>query len=267
MRVRVGIHGALGRMGMRLVQLVAEDPGLRLTAAMVRPGHGSIGEDIGALVGRGPMGVAVTQGVGSCGPVDVIIDFSLPAACVEAVNGCVARGIPVVVGTTGLSAAERGKVEDASKSVAILMAPNTSRAVNVLMGLVDQAAKALAGSAEIEIIERHHRTKKDAPSGTALRLAEIAGRRVLEQRDGSAGIDPKALIPTHSLRIADCPGEHTVVFGLMGETLELHHRAINRDGFARGALEAARFLAGKPAGLYSMGDLVIFGNMVPRVFL
>ncbi len=255
--VRVGIHGALGRMGARLVQLAIEHPALRLTAALGRSGHESLGRDIGQLVGRDPVGVLFGSGVTAELPVDVIIDFSLPEPSVEIVKACRERGIPVVVGTTGFSPGQRREIENASKSVAVLLAPNMSRAVNVLMKLVDEAARVLAATSEIEIIERHHKTKKDAPSGTALRLAEIAGRRVAEIRNpGQAAENPQALIPTHALRIADCPGEHTVVFGLMGETLELSHRAINRDGFVRGSLEAAIFLAGKPPGLYSMADVL-----------
>jgi 4-hydroxy-tetrahydrodipicolinate reductase len=255
-RVRVGIHGALGRMGTRLVQLAAEDSGLRVTAALARAGHVSLGQDIGVLAGRAPLGVPLRHGIGVGLPIDVMIDFSLPHASLELVQACSDHGIPVVVGTTGFTASERRTIEEAAQDVAILISPNMSRAVNLLMKLVDSAAKSLAATADIEIIERHHRTKKDAPSGTALRLAEIAGKRLKEQRGVDTHAEPKDLIPTHALRIADCPGEHTVVFGLMGETLELHHRAINRDGFVRGALDAAKFLAGKGAGLYSMADLL-----------
>ena len=136
-----------------------------------------------------------------------------------------------------------------------------SRAVNLLMKLVGEAARVLGRTADIEIIERHHRTKKDAPSGTALRLAEFAGRgvaagRLVSTDSEKPNVRPEGEIGIHALRIADSPGEHTVVFGLMGETLELSHRALNRDGFARGALDAAKFLAGKPAGLYSMEDVL-----------
>src|SRR5262249_51832265 len=136
-----------------------------------------------------------------------------------------------------------------------------SRAVNLLMKLVGEAARALGATADIEIVEQHHRTKKDAPSGTALRLAEIAGQgvaasRLISGHPGRADARSVGEIGIHALRAGDSPGEHTVVFGLLGETLELSHRAINRDGFVRGALDAAKFLAGKPAGLYSMVDVL-----------
>ena len=152
-------------------------------------------------------------------------------------------------------------LEAASTQIPILIAPNMSRAVNLLMQLVGEAARSLGDAADIAIVERHHRTKKDAPSGTALRLAEFAGQGVVSPaRLVAAGTgatrDGLARSRIHALRIADSPGEHTVIFGLLGETLELSHRALNRDGFVRGALDAAKFLARKPAGLYSMEDVL-----------
>jgi 4-hydroxy-tetrahydrodipicolinate reductase len=163
--------------------------------------------------------------------------------------------IPLVVGTTGFDLAERALLESCSKRIPILVAPNMSRAVNLLMKLVREAARTLSGQADIALIERHHRTKKDAPSGTAIRLADFARQGLAEASSRAIG-STSPDISMHSLRVADSPGEHTVVFALPGETIELSHRAINRDGFARGALEAARFLAGKPAGLYSMDDVL-----------
>jgi len=145
--------------------------------------------------------------------------------------------------------------------IALLISPNTSRAVNLLMKLVGEAARALGDSADIEVVERHHRFKKDAPSGTALRLAEVAAKaigseRLTHGRHGLTGERPRGEIGIHALRTGDNPGEHTVVFGLMGECLELSHRALNRDGFARGALDAAIYLVGKPPRLYTMDDLL-----------
>jgi 4-hydroxy-tetrahydrodipicolinate reductase len=166
-----------------------------------------------------------------------------------------------VVGTTGFEAGQRGEMEAASADIPLLISPNMSRAVNLLMKLVGEAARVLGSAADIEIIERHHRTKKDAPSGTALRLGEVAGRglaasRLIPGLPEQAGVRRPGEIGIHALRVADCPGEHLVVFSLMGETLELGHRALNRDGFARGALEAAKFLSGKPPGLYTMEDVL-----------
>jgi 4-hydroxy-tetrahydrodipicolinate reductase len=249
-------------MGTRLIELIAEDPALRLSAALERAGHPRLGEDAGTLVGIAPLGVALTATVPPAAAVDVLIDFSVPQAALEVAGWCRDQGVGLLVGTTGFDPGQRATLESAAGRVPVLIAPNMSRAVNLLMALVGEAARVLGASAHIEIIERHHRTKKDAPSGTALRLAEIARRGLAASQPASASapgaleVPHEGAIGIHALRIADSPGEHTVVFGLMGETLELSHRALNRDGFARGALHAAKFLAGKPAGLYSMEDVL-----------
>ena len=255
----VGIHGATGRMGTRLIHLIGEDPGLTLAAAIDRPNHPGQGSDVGPLVGLGPIAVPLTARLS--GRVDAVIDFSTPPASLALGEACAAEGIPLVVGTTGFEPDQKAALERHADRIALLISPNLSRAVNLLMKLVGEAARALGDSADIEVIERHHHFKKDAPSGTALRLAEIAARaigsdRMAHGRHGLVGERPRGEIGVHALRTGDNPGEHTVVFGLMGECLELSHRALNRDGFARGALDAARFLAGKPARLYSMADLL-----------
>ncbi len=259
--VSVGIHGAKGRMGTRLIQLISEYPDMRLAAALVRDGHPSVGLDVGRFFGNIPLGLVFEPSVPEETAIDVMIDFSTPEAALAIADWCQRRGVPLLVGTTGLDPAQRKALESASARIPILISPNTSRAVNLLMKLVGEAARALGETADIEIIERHHRTKKDAPSGTALRLAQFAGRgvassRLIASRPGQHDSRGQGEIGIHALRIADCPGEHTVVFGLMGETLELSHRALNRDGFVRGALDTARFLVGKPAGLYAMEDVL-----------
>ncbi len=255
----VGIHGATGRMGTRLIHLIQSDPDLVLGSAIVRPGHNSLGLDIGPLIGLSATGIMLGDSLTT--PVDVVVDFSNPTASLGIAAICAGRGIPLVVGTTGFEPEQKQKLETFADRIALLVSPNTSRAVNLLMRLVGEAAKVLGDSAQIEIIERHHIFKKDAPSGTALRLADIAAQasgadRLIHGRHGLTGERPRGEIGMHALRIGDNPGEHTVVFGLMGECLELSHRALNRDGFARGALEAARFLVGKPPRLYRMDDLL-----------
>jgi 4-hydroxy-tetrahydrodipicolinate reductase len=257
----IGIHGATGRMGLRLIQLIAEDPELKLTAALARDGNPQIGRDASVIAGLAPGGVVVSSSLAVDLGIDVMIDFSVPSATPTVAGLCRTRKIPLVVGTTGFEPAERRELELLAEQIPILIAPNMSRAVNLLMKLVGVAAQALGSAADIAIVERHHKTKKDAPSGTALRLAEIAGRTATSHRDGAAKGGPaepsrQAEVTVHALRIADSPGEHTVVFGLKGETIELSHRALNRDGFARGSLDAAKFLAGKPAGLYTMADVL-----------
>jgi 4-hydroxy-tetrahydrodipicolinate reductase len=260
-RIKVGVHGALGRMGLRLIQLIAEDPGLELAAAVEREGHSRLGEDAGRAAGTATSGVSLVAAVPADATVDVMVDFSVPAAALAIAGWCRTRRVPLVVGTTGFNPEQGRALEDAAREIAILISPNMSRAVNLLMKLVGEAARVLGSAADVEIIERHHRTKKDAPSGTALRLGEVAGRglaasRLIPGLPEQAGVRQPGEIGIHALRVADCPGEHLVVFSLMGETLELGHRALNRDGFARGALEAAKFLAGKAPGPYRMEDVL-----------
>lgn len=246
-------------MGTRLIQLIQVDRALSLGAALDRADHPRLGDDAGVLAGVGSLGVPLSAALDR--PVDVVIDFSLPTGTLSLAKVCAERGVGLVVGTTGFEPEQRASVEQAARRIPLLISPNLSRAVNLLMRLVGEAARALGASADIEIVERHHHFKKDAPSGTALRLAEIAAQAVgsdqfAHGRHGQVGERPRGEIGVHALRTGDNPGEHTVVFGLMGECLELSHRALNRDGFALGALDAAKFLAGKPPGLYTMADLL-----------
>lgn len=260
----IGIHGATGRMGVRLIQLIHADPALRLAAALDRLGHPQMGEDAGTLAGVGPLGVALAPSLDPAVTLDAVIDFSLPAGTLALVGACRERGIPLVVGTTGFEPEQKRQVEAAADAIPVFISANFSKAVNLLIRLAGDAARVLGTEADVEIVERHHHFKKDAPSGTALRLAEEVGRAIgvgpegyAHGRHGVVGERPRGEIGLHALRTGDNPGEHTVVFGLLGECLELSHRALNRDGFARGALDAAKFLAGKPPRLYSMTDLLV----------
>jgi len=255
----LAIHGATGRMGIRLIHLIQADPSLRLGAAIDRAGHPGLGLDVGPLVGLGKLGVPLSANLDS--PVDAVIDFSAPAASLAISKVCCGRAIPLVVGTTGFEPDQKAELEKAAVHIPLLISPNLSRAVNLLMKLAGDAARVLGDAADVEIVERHHKLKKDAPSGTALRLAEIVAKEIgsnqfTHGRQGQVGERPTGEIGLHALRTGDNPGEHTVIFGLMGECLELTHRALNRDGFARGALDAAKYLAGKPAGLYAMVDIL-----------
>jgi 4-hydroxy-tetrahydrodipicolinate reductase len=252
----VGINGATGRMGTRLIQLIAEDPTLKLAAALEREGHPHLGSDAGAIAAVGPLGIGLSSSIEADAAIDVMIDFSLPDATLSIAERCRERGIPLVVGTTGLDAKQRQRVESCSTQIPILISPNMSRAVNLLMRLVGEAARSLGAGADIAVVERHHRTKKDAPSGTAIRLAECARAGLAASQPVHSPDASEREISVHALRVADSPGEHTAIFAMMGETLELSHRALNRDGFARGALDAARFVARKPPGLYSMESVL-----------
>jgi 4-hydroxy-tetrahydrodipicolinate reductase len=250
-------------MGSRIIQFIRDDPGLRLGAALDRPDHPRLGDDAGTLAGAGTLGVPLRASLDAGVALDALIDFTFPAGTLALLPVCVERRIPLVVGTTGFEPEAKRQIEAAAASIPVLLSPNMSRAVNLLFRLAAEAARALGDAADVEIVERHHHFKKDAPSGTALRLAEVVGQalgsgpdRYAHGRHGVVGERPRGEIGLHALRTGDNPGEHTVVFGLMGECLELSHRALNRDGFARGALDAARFLAGKPPRLYTMTDLL-----------
>lgn len=261
-KMRVAIHGAAGRMGRRLVALGAADRALAIVAALERADHPELGSDAGTLAGVGTLGVPLSASLNV--PVDVVIDFSVPASALAACQMCIEQNLPLVLATTGLDESQQQRLRSAAESIPLVWAPNMSRAVNLTMQLARVTAAAFKddpSAADVEIIERHHRFKKDAPSGTALRFGEIVAQIMgqTEHRHGREGIvgeRPPSEIGYHALRVGDNPGEHTIVFGLLGETIELTVRATNRDCYATGALAAAKFLAGKPPGFYSMFDVL-----------
>ncbi|MDB5350462.1 MAG: dihydrodipicolinate reductase [Planctomycetota bacterium] len=255
----IAMHGATGRMGARIIQLIAADPSVALGAALDRPDHLHLGHDAGVLIGLGPLGEPLRSDLHKT--VDVVIDFSTPDATLPLARRCAEGGIPLVVGTTGFEPEQRRELELYATTIPLFISANFSKAVNLLFRLAGEAAKALGDGADIEIVERHHHFKKDAPSGTALKIADVVAKAIgssqfVHGRSGIVGERPRGEIGIHALRSGDNPGEHTIVFGLMGECLELSHRALNRDGFARGALDAAKFLIGKPPKLYTMEDLL-----------
>ena len=262
MKIPIGINGAAGRMGQRLVHLAREGSDLALVAALEAPGHPCLGRDVGEVCGLGVLGVPICSDVALSERVDVIIDFSAPAGTMAVLPLCVERRIPLVVATTGHTAEQVRALEGAAHHTALLMAPNMSLSVNVLFQLVRQAAELLRGKDfDVEIVERHHRFKKDAPSGTALHFAHLVreamgGGEVRHGREGLTGERPRQEIGMHALRVGDNVGEHTIIFSTLGETLELVHKGHSRDSYARGALLAAKFLAGKPAGRYAMTDVL-----------
>lgn len=262
MKTYVGINGAAGRMGQRLIHLMSEDPTLALAAAMASAESPNLGRDAGELCGLRPLGVPISDSLPLEERLDVCIDFSSPEGTLKILPVCVERRIPIVVATTGLSPEQCEEVEAAAHMTAVLFSPNMSLSVNVLFALVREAAELLAGKDfDVEIIERHHRFKKDAPSGTAMAFAAIIQQAMGEMdlrhgRSGITGARPRTEIGMHSLRAGDSVGEHTIVFSTLGESLELVHRGHTRDSYARGALLAAKFLAGRPAGRYSMNDVL-----------
>jgi 4-hydroxy-tetrahydrodipicolinate reductase len=262
MKTTLAVNGACGRMGLRIVQLAYEDHELAIAAAVEAGHHPLHGKDIGEIAGIGHLGVPVTSHIHVEKRIDVAIDFSSPEGTMEVLKTCVDRRIPLVVATTGHTAEQRAEIEAAGHQTAILIAPNMSLAVNVLMKLLAQAGQLLAGKDfDVEILERHHRFKKDSPSGTALHLAKIIQqgmhqKHIRHGREGLVGERPRDEIGIHAVRVGDNVGEHTVVFSTLGETLELTHRAHTRDCYVRGALLAAKFLAGRPPGWYSMSDVL-----------
>jgi 4-hydroxy-tetrahydrodipicolinate reductase len=261
LKTHIGITGAAGRMGQRLVHLAREDAEFALAAALDAPGHPRLSQDIGEVCGLGPMGVAITSELPLTTHLDVMVDFSSPQGTMSVLQTCIDRRIPLVVATTGHTIEQRQEIEASAHHTALLMAPNMSLSVNVLFQLVRQAARLARGKDfDVEIIERHHRFKKDAPSGTALHFAHIVqeemGGAIRHGREGLTGERPRDEIGMHALRVGDNVGEHTIVFSTLGETLELTHKGHSRDSYARGALLAAKFLAGKPAGRYTMNDVL-----------
>jgi 4-hydroxy-tetrahydrodipicolinate reductase len=258
----IAINGAAGRMGQRLVCLAQEDRELVLGAALEAPGHPLQGRDIGEVCGLGPLGIALRPDIPLESRVDVVIDFSAPPGTMTALIVCLERRIPLVVATTGHTPEQKSQIEAAAHEIALLMAPNMSLAVNVLFELTRQAARLLKGKDfDVEIVERHHRFKKDSPSGTALHFVRIVQEAMGQEeirhgREGLLGERPRGEIGVHALRVGDNVGEHTIIFSTLGETLELMHKGHTRDSYARGALLAAKFLAGKPAGRYGMKDVL-----------
>src|SRR5262245_26172185 len=261
----VVVGGAAGRMGNRIIACLADTADLRLVAALEAPGHAALGRDAGELAGIGKAGVSVgADAAAAIKSGRVLIEFSVPEASLAHLKLVARSGARAVIGTTGFSAAQRAEIADLAKEAAILMSPNMSVATNVAFKLLATMAKVLGDEYDVEITETHHRFKKDAPSGTALRMAEIVAAalgRDLDQvavfgRQGLPGERTKPEIGILSLRSGDVVGEHTVSFGTLGERLELVHRAHNRDTYARGALRAARYVASRPPGLYSMADVL-----------
>jgi len=247
-------------MGQRLVTLISQDKDASVGAAVEMPGHPRLGSDAGEIAGIGSIGIPVTDALPKA--VDVVIDFSTAAAVDQVVACCVTYKTPLVLATTGLSSQQVQTVQAASQTIPLLWSPNTGLAVNVALKLAQVAAKSLASQhVDVEILERHHRYKVDAPSGTALKFGEIiAGEmgqtKFKHGREGVTGQRPADEIGYHAIRVGDNPGEHTIVFAMLGELIEITVRVTNRDCYAFGAIAAAKFLVGREAGLYSMNDVL-----------
>lgn len=263
--LRIAIAGAAGRMGRTLIGACAEQPGLALTAAFEHTGSAALGLDAGVLAGLPANGVVIAADdqLGTI-PFDVLIDFTGPAATLAHAGACAAAGRAMVIGTTGLNPAQKAGLAAAATRTPIVFAANMSVGVTLCLALLRQAARVLGDDFDVEIIEAHHRHKVDAPSGTALRMGEVVAEtlgRDLEQcavygRQGQTGARARETIGFATVRGGDVVGDHTVLFAGDGERIEITHRASSRLTFARGALRAAAWLAGRPAGLYDMQDVL-----------
>ncbi len=263
--IRVGVAGAAGKMGRFVCRAVSEHPDLELAAAWERPGHELLGRDAGELAGLGRLGVALAApGDLARAACDVAVDFTEPAATLALASQARA-GQGLVIGTTGLSPEQVAALQEVSRRAAVVCATNFSLGVNVLWALVRRAAAALGPDFDVEIIEAHHNQKKDAPSGTAWTLYnEICAARGLDPaqaarhgRQGLSGPRGRGEVGLHAVRAGDIVGDHTVLFAGPGERLELKHQAHSREALARGAARAAAWIAGRPAGWYSLAD--VFG--------
>lgn len=261
---RIAVAGSTGRMGRALLEAVFQSADLRLHAALERDDSPFLGKDAGELLAS-PCGVKITADLHTAlRGAHALVDFTRPEGTLRHLEACAALGVNMVIGTTGMNTEHKVRVADAATRIAVVMAPNMSVGVNLVLKLLDTAARVLAQGYDVEIIEAHHRHKVDAPSGTALRMGEVIARalgRDLEQvavygREGVTGERSPATIGFATVRGGDIVGDHTALFAGTGERVEITHKASSRATFAFGALRAARFLAGRTRGLYDMQDVL-----------
>lgn len=263
--IKLAISGATGKMGQALVRSLAVQGQHKCSLATVLHHSDSqvLGQDSGLLSGAEANGIPIAT-LAAAPPFDVLIDFTQPAATAAHLDHCISQNIPLVIGTTGFDSAQLKELEAAAKSIPVLLAPNTAVGVNLCLALLEQAAKAVGGQADIEIIETHHRNKVDSPSGTALKMGQVIAatlNRDLQQcavygREGNLGVRDAEEIGISSIRAGDVIGDHTVVFALAGERIEITHKASNREIYADGALRAAAWLARQDPGWYTMQDVL-----------
>lgn len=249
MTIKLVISGCCGRMGQTIARCALQDSIFSLGAALEASGHEAIGRDVGTVLGcPSSLGVKISDDArAALSQGDVVIEFTVPEVTIA--HGQLARELrkPMVIGTTGLSETQQDTLRSISTAVPIVFSPNMSPGVNVLFELAQTAAKQLGAGYDVEVVESHHRQKKDAPSGTAKRLADVLA---------AARKQPPSAIPVHAIRAGDIVGDHMVIFAGPAERLELAHRAHSRDVFARGALRAAQFVIGQKPGLYDMSDVL-----------
>jgi 4-hydroxy-tetrahydrodipicolinate reductase len=263
--VKAIVTAAGGRMGGRIISLIDQTNGIELSGAVEVKGHPLVGRKAGEVQGVGRPGVIVHDDLSACiDKGDVIIDFTHHAASLAHVKLAAQHGRAIVIGTTGFSDAELQEIRKLAKDVRCVLAPNMSVGVNILFKVLREVARILGDDYDVEIVEAHHNQKKDAPSGTAMKMAQVIaealnrdlGKAAVYHREGMIGARTQKEIGIQTLRAGDIVGEHTVLFGGAGERLEFTHRAHSRDNFARGAIRAAKWVVGQPNGLYDMQDVL-----------
>lgn len=259
------VAGAAGRMGGRIIHMLEGAPDISLAAAIEQAGHPAIGRDVGEVVGLPKKNIQVAGDLAAVlANGDVLIDFTNPEASLENLRQAAAAHKAVVIGTTGFKPEHLAEVHTLAQKARIILAPNMSVGVNLMFRVVADIAKVLSSGYDVEIVEAHHRLKKDAPSGTAMKLAQVIAQALQRNLDEVAVYERKGMIGQRTdpeigiqtVRAGDIVGEHTVMFGGIGERLEIIHRAHNRDNFARGAVVAARWIVAQAPGLYDMQDVL-----------
>ncbi len=262
--MKIAIAGSAGRMGQTLIEAVLKDAGMSLAAALEQADSAHIGRDAGELVGA-PCGVAITADFDAAlAGVDCLIDFTRPAGTLAHMAACRRRGVAMVIGTTGMEVEHKLQIQDASRDIPIVFAPNMAVGVNLVFKLLDTAARVLSQGYDIEVVEAHHRHKVDAPSGTALRMGEVVAEALgrdlskcaVYGREGVTGERDPSTIGFATIRGGDIVGDHTVLFAGTGERVEITHKAASRMPYALGSLRAARFIEGRKSGLYDMQDVL-----------
>ncbi len=259
------VIGAGGRMGGTVIRTIHEAEGVEISGAVERPDHPFLNRDIGEVLGLGEMGIPLVGDIGGVIEAgDVVVDFTNAEVSLRSLEVCSAKGVAAVIGSTGFTPQQMEKVAGLAEKTRCVLSPNMSVGVNVMFKVVGEIAGILGDEYDVEILEAHHRFKKDSPSGTAMKLGEIAASALARDfqqvgvfgRKGVIGERTSREIGMQAVRAGDIVGEHTVMFGGLGERLELTHRSHSRENFARGAMRAAKWVITQPNGLYDMGDVL-----------
>ena len=263
--IKIAVCGAAGRMGQRIINSVVEADGVELSGALERPGHPLAGQDAGLIAGCGPLGVLISDNLNAViADCYVMIDFTAPKVSLKNLEACSLKKKSIVIGSTGFTPDERALAGELARDIPVVLAPNMSVGVNVCFKILKDIARTLGDDFDVEIVEAHHRLKKDAPSGTAVRMGEVVAEALGRDynqvanchREGITGERTKEEIGMQTIRGGDIIGEHTVYFIGMGERIELSHRAMTRDMFSRGSVRAAKWVVAQKAGLYDMQDVL-----------